>query len=106
VAERNVDRLREWVTATGVEASDADALIDSLREMVRFLALVLEVNAPNYITITYETDGDGDDYELTIRKHGGMTPSQRIAALEGEVERLRARLNEERAARRQEVERG
>lgn len=73
-----------------------DGLMTGVRNIVHMLAIVLEANretAPNHITIDYEAGAD--HYELTIRKHGGVSPAARIAALEGEVERLRARLAEE-----------
>jgi hypothetical protein len=74
----------------------ADGLMKGIRDMVHMLAMVLAANpetAPNHITIDYEAGAD--HYELTIRKHGGVSPAAKIAALEDEVERLRERLAEE-----------
>lgn len=86
-------RFVDMVKRTGADDEQAAQLVEGVHCAVHFLATVLHANrdrAPNHLTIGYVTDGDGANYELTIRKHGGITPADRIAELEAEVARREA----------------
>lgn len=85
--------MRAMLMRAGASAEQADHLIDAMGHYVCLMVHVLHHNrdvAPNHITIGY--DAGGELYELTIRKHGGSTPADRIAELLSENERLRAEL--------------
>jgi Mg2+ and Co2+ transporter CorA len=88
-------RMRGWLTKTGLTEEQSAATIEAMRDFVRMMAIMIEnvEEAPNHITISYETP-TGDDYELTIRKCRGMAPATKIALLEDEVARLKRRLHE------------
>jgi hypothetical protein len=91
------ETLRAWLrNVPGIGVERAQDIVDSLRAVVQVMAAMMLHNpeAPNFITISYETDEDGPCWELTIRKHTGMAPGAKIAALEDENEKLRARLAE------------
>ena len=89
-----MDRLREMIARTGATEEQTTGLIEGMHSFVHFMAVVIECNpeAPNHITMSFLTPGGDRNYELTIRKHGGMTPADRIAALEREGAELRAAL--------------
>lgn len=95
MSEAKIDVLREMIARTGATEEQTTGLVEGLHSFVHFMATVIECNpqAPNHITMSFLTPGGGRNYELTIRKHGGTTPADRIAALERENAELRAALS-------------
>lgn len=99
MAETNgAKRLREMAMLAGATDEEAAAAVEMTQQFVHYMARVLAANptAPNHITLSLLTPGDAPNYELTIRKHGGTTPADRIAALEAENAQLRAMVAGER----------
>lgn len=86
------DRFRAWLDRAGFSAENSTTFVTSAGQFVQLMALVLHRNrdvAPSFLTIAYE-EVDGDSrYELTIHRCDGLTPADRIAELEAQVERLR-----------------
>lgn len=77
------------LTADGEdEAAGVVAMAEWLRRQLD------KAGAANYLAHTL-TLPDGDRYALTIQRVGGLTPAEKIAALQNEIQALAARLGDE-----------
>lgn len=98
-------RFIDFVMRAGLPQDVAEQVVDGAGRFAQLLVHVLVANedvAPNHITMGY--DAGEERFEVTVRRHDGVTPGERIVALLAQLaeltrERDEARAREERSTR-------
>jgi len=79
------------------EAAEGLALTELARAMVSDFS---KLGGENYLAFTFSDNHSADKYEVVVQRKNGMTPSDKVTALEAEIERLREALEEARGTMR------
>lgn len=82
------NRIAPFLLKLGIPPDEHPELIACIESFVAAMALVLAANkgdAPNFIT--FALMADDERYELTVRKSNGLTPTEKIDALQARIDK-------------------
>ena len=88
--QQAIHRLTPLLLRAGLPEDMHEEFIDGISNFTTMMTVLLAANqadAPNFLTFALITP-KGDQYELTVRKSDGKTPSELIDSLKEEIEKI------------------